>query len=408
MAVANNSQVADSNRRRKTSHIDTRDRDVHDSETVTYKKALAVLQKECDSYKKFAAANGVTTIVATGLFDGFFRIGGIKIALDPLLCASAKIMVITGTEFFATVISAGIATFVSLVLDVCKCFIYFWKEKYCPTDKQLNRSLFFKELINVIGSSLTCAAITVGIGIIVCIFATTVGAMIAGLLCATGLSLLAKYAMQHGLRFGKWWGHKLKQYKYDKWAKKENNNNNNNDYKLWESLKLFFNCVKEWEIERLIAQCKLDISDIEKRYRDKKRRLGEKYYGIDNFESIQEKFGQNPTIDEQFILDLVCLRKDRKTLTVYVNKLQQFAKANEVDFSNNNNSNNNNNNSNGNNKLDESKDDSKTQTESIEDSSYTSSDNNSCVDNFNIKVDISNEANSSKVHTEWCQKIITK
>ena len=67
-----------------------------------------------------------------------------------------------------------------------------------------------------------------------------------------------------------------------------NSNNNTQDYELWESLIVFFDCVKEWKIERLMAQCKLDICEIEKKYRDKKRDLVEQYYGTYDFNQVQQ------------------------------------------------------------------------------------------------------------------------
>ena len=220
MAVTDNSQVEDSVRERNTSKFATGDRDVPDSKTLTYKKALKRLQKACNSYKKFAAANGVTSTITTGIVDGYFRVAGIKIALSNLLSASARFMTITGAACLANVLSGGIAIFLSFILDICNCFVHFWRNKYCPTDKRLNRSLFLKELRNVLGSSIICSIITFEIGFLVCALMTTFGWMIVGLLCATGMGLLAKYVIQHRLRFGTWWGHKLKEYKYDEWAKK--------------------------------------------------------------------------------------------------------------------------------------------------------------------------------------------
>ena len=259
--------AADSIRQRNTSKFPIKD-DVPDSKTPTYKKALKRLQEACDSYKKFAVTNGVTSTIATGIIDGYFRVAGMKIALSNLLSASARFTTIIGARCLAAVLSGGITIFLSFILDIGNCFVDFYRNKYCPTDKQLNRSLFLKQLRHVTASSVICSSITCGIGFLVCTLITTFGCMIAGLLCATGIGLLAKYAIQHKLRFGTLWGHKLKEYKYDEWAKKENEKNNNNtqdfNYKLWESLILFFDCVKEWEIERLMARCKLSIYEIEK------------------------------------------------------------------------------------------------------------------------------------------------
>ena len=131
-------------------------------------------------------------------------------------------------------------------LDISNCLVHFWRNKYCPKDKQLNRSLCLKEL-----------------------------------------------------RMGN---------------------------------------------ERSMAQCKLGMHEIENKYRDKKRRLVGKYYGTDDFDLAEKQISRILEIDEQFLLDLICLRKDRKTLTVYAIEIQKFASINnDLGYYNGNNNNNNNN-----------------------------------------------------------------
>ena len=59
------------------------------------------------------------------------------------------------------------------------------------------------------------------------------------------------------------------------------------------------NC--EWENEWSMAQCKLGMCEIEKKYRDKKRRLMKKYYGTDDFDLAEKQIGRIPEIDKQFL-----------------------------------------------------------------------------------------------------------
>ena len=178
------------------------------------------------------------------------------------------------------------------------------------------------------------------------------GWMLAGLICAAGLGLVAKYMIQHRLRFGQWFGHSHipKDYQYNKWAREQNEQNDQNEQNehksqqngngngngdgnngndkydelyIHESLIDFYNCIRDWNLQGPIAQGELSHNLLEYQYELKKKQLEIKYYGYKGYEGYEGSPAQ-----QHKWLDLLNLEKDKRTLITYVDILQPYAVIN--------------------------------------------------------------------------------
>ena len=136
---------------------------------MTQKEALDILQRECDSFKSYAASSGTASFLTSILASGYAYIGHLTISLPKLLCTASHFFVFTGGACLATAISAGFAVLLSFIVDVVKCFVNYFGRKYSPNKKK-NRKLFLKELKNVVASSFIGAVLSFEIGFIICMF----------------------------------------------------------------------------------------------------------------------------------------------------------------------------------------------------------------------------------------------